>query len=351
MAEEPTPTSRVGTDARRERIGPYRIDRVLQDDGIGTWYRAEEEDPARAVALRVLHFGVLSTDREVRSFRSEVEAVGRLRHPAISRIHAVGSTAAGQHYYATELIEGEAIDAFVDHNPVTSRSSFRDVRALIQMFRRLCDGVDYAHQRGLIHGRLGPSSVRVSSSSPSGLEKAARSASIKIVDFGVGRSLSARDTPSARSDAETDALTFASPEHLSGEPPDVRGDVYSLGLLLYRILTGARPHVGAGFPLVVLARSLRAEPETPGRLWREMGRRMSHDLEAVILKAVSRDPSRRYANVWALGEDLRRYLEKEPLLAKRATLGYRLRKALDRHKATVAAAAWALLVLIQALLG
>jgi serine/threonine protein kinase len=332
-------------------VGPFRIVRVVGRGVRGTVYEAMLPAGTRTFALKLLDRDRSVGDRKWRLFWREADAARRLDHPSIAALHSVGFSQDGRLYCASEMVMGEPLNRFIDRHPICSSTGARDLRALLELFRRICGAVEHAHQRGVIHGDLRPANILVGPvPGATCLEEAARSASVKVVDFSLARISENPLVRAARRDDPIESLAYLAPEQASGSYMDVRGDVYALGLILYRLLTGAEPFQPAASRFALL-RSIRdVEPRPPGQIWRTRGRRMGSDLERIVLEAIAKDPDRRYQNVWALDEDVRRYLHRQPILARPPTAAYRMRKFLSRNPGAVSMALWACLVLVGALL-
>src|SRR6266850_1200500 len=323
-------------------IGPYRVVREIGRGGMGVVYEAEQKSPRRPVALKVILGGRHVDAEAVRMFRRETDSLARLKHPSIAAIYESGSTEEGQHYFAMELVQGISLSEFLDEKG-TARSQ-ADVRLRLVLFRKICAAVAYAHQRGVIHLDLKPSNILVLES-PGG-----EVPEIKVLDFGLARITD----PDAQGATAVTAfgrvqgtLPYMSPEQVRGrrDEVDVRSDVYALGVILYRMLTGRLPYDLDGLEITEAARIVCEETPRPLRSAEGGEARFDHDLTVIALKALEKEPARRYSGVAALEEEVARYLDGRPILARPPSAVYQIRKLVGRHKIPFAAAA-ALLVLL-----
>ena len=349
-AWEQLPTA--GEDAPRDvtpdRIGPYRIRREIGRGGMGRVFLAEQEGAEfrRLVALKVLDRPA-SAEEASRRFRDEARILAALEHPGIARFYDAGRTADGIGYLALEYVEGEDLLAFV-------RGRELGLRRRVELFLEVLDAVDFAHRRLVVHRDLKPANVLVGTDGH-----------VKLLDFGISKIV---DPEAEAEEADTRtalrALTpaYASPEQLRGERATVATDVFSLGIVLYEILTGRRPFARAEAlsseqgarerdpaPPSTAARRAgdpRADPATgppapTGIAWREL----AGDLDAVVLKALRSEPESRYRSAAAFAVDLRRWLRGEPVEARRGGRRYRLGKFVARHRLPVGLAATLVLAL------
>ncbi|MGE0191399.1 MAG: WD40 repeat domain-containing serine/threonine protein kinase [Planctomycetota bacterium] len=306
-----------------DRLGPYRILRPLGTGGMGQVFEAEQDEPRRRVAIKVLRPEIGSPDMRAR-FRREGDLLALLRHEGIARIHAVGESA-GLLYLVMELVEGDPLD-------VASRRLSPDAR--VRLVAAAADAVAHAHRNGVIHRDLKPRNVLVT---PEGQPK--------VLDFGVARSL--EGTKHTTTGSVVGTLAYMSPEQLVGRADvDTRSDVYALGVMLYEALAGHRPfHAHEATPASLLG---AVQAGRPPRL-ADAGSGVSSDMDVILATALSPDPDRRYASADALREDLGRYLAKEPIWARAPTRLYQLRKFVARNRVLVGAASVALLALVAAL--
>jgi tetratricopeptide (TPR) repeat protein len=310
-------------------IGNYRIVRVIGEGGMGVVYEARQSHPDRTVALKVIKPGFATAELAHR-FRQETQALGRLQHPGIAQIYEAGTaeTPFGpQPYFAMEFIRGQSLSAYAAENSLS-------VRQRLELMMRICDAVDHAHQRGLIHRDLKPANILVDESGQP-----------KILDFGVSR-LTDSDVHRTR---HTDlgelvgTLAYMSPEQVLADPSqlDTRSDVYALGVILYELLAGRLPYVVG--PRVHEAVKTIQEDD-PKRL-SSISRVYRGDLETIAGKALEKDKTRRYGSASELGDEIRRYLQDQPITARPASATYQLRKFARRHKTFVGALVAVMIVL------
>ncbi len=302
----------------RGQIGPYEVTRVLGAGGMGVVMEARQRHPDRKVALKLLR-GVAGTDDalRVRLFKREVEVLARLDHPEIARIHDAGLTDDGQHWFTMELVSGEPLDAHV-------RDRGLSLRQRVDLLRRVCVAVSYAHQRGVIHCDLKPSNVLVSD--------AEGEAGIKVLDFGLARvSREGQDSQASLGAGMRGSLGWMSPEQtrFEDERVDVRADVYALGVMLYQLVTDQDPYDLEGLAPLEAARVIR---ETPPR---SMPPGFPRDLKTIVTRCLEKRPARRYAGSTELAEELRRWLHKEPILARPPSALYHVTRFCQRNRALV----------------
>ena len=306
------------------RLAGYEIVRLLAEGGMGVVYEAWQVKPRRRVALKLLRPGLV-TPALLRRFGREIELLGRLEHPAIARIYEAGADNSGgisQPFFAMEYIEGCEITQFV-------RDQDLDIRERIALFKRVVDGVHYAHQKGIIHRDLKPGNVSVDASGTP-----------KILDFGVARAIEAEDqfgTLTQDKSALFGTLQYMSPEQATGQNAevDIRSDVYALGVMLFELLAGERPF---RLNTTSIPEAVRIVHETEPLRLGTFGRALRGDLEIIVSTAMAKDKDRRYSSAAALADDLQRYWDSEPILAHAPSAWYRIGKFVRRNKILVGAA-------------
>ena len=301
-------------------IGRYRILGLVGEGGMGLVYKAEQDQPQRLVALKLLKTGLAGPESFWR-FERESLALGRLQHPGIARIYEAGTaeTETGfQPYFAMEFLHGHSIveDAELRH---------LNTRQRLETMAMVADAVQHAHQRGIIHRDLKPSNILVDETGQP-----------KILDFGVAL-LTDADIQSSRQTNLGElvgTLTYMSPEQVQGDSleVDARSDIYALGVILYELLAGKLPY-RVTRNLYEAARVIREEKPV---LLGSVSRAYRGDLETIVAKALEKERSRRYSSAAELATDLRRYLNVEPVLARPPSVTYQLRKFAAKHKAATA---------------
>jgi len=352
--------TRPGLDADR-RIGPYKLIRELGRGGMGTvWLAARaDEQFEKRVALKVVRAS--DSDEVLRFFRRERQILAGLEHPNIARLLDGGTTDEGLPYFVMEHVEGVPIDRYCDEHKLS-------VPERLRLFEGVCSAVQHAHRSLVVHRDLKPGNILVTDEGTP-----------KLLDFGIAKLLNPGVAGGGTHETVV-AMTpdYASPEQVRGRAITTATDVYSLGVILYELLTGQRPYrVKSNEHVEVLKAVCESEPERPstavgrtgerrqadgttttttpeetGRLRHDtpqrLKKRLKGDLDAIILSALQKDPIHRYASVEALARDIHRYLDGQPITARKTSTVYRLRKLVGRHKLGVTAAA-AIVVLLVAL--
>jgi serine/threonine-protein kinase len=327
-----------GAPASATEIGGYRLERELGVGGMGAVWLADRTDGLikRPVALKLPHAGPFARDFAGR-FARERAILAALEHPHIARLYDAGVTAHGQPYLALEYVEGERLDRWCDARAL-------DVAARVRLFLDVLGAVQYAHGRLVVHRDLKPANILVT-----------QDGRVKLLDFGIARLLADAD-PAASALTKVGGLAFtpdyAAPEQITGAPIGVASDVYSLGVVLYELLCGRRPYRltrasrGALEDAIVSVEVQRPsegaiEPAAAQRRATDavrLRRVLRGDLDTIVLTALAKDPAARYPTCSAFADDLQRFLDGRPVLARPASRWYRARKFVLRHRWSVGAA-------------
>ena len=328
-----------------QNIGPYRVIRKIGQGGMGAVYLAGRADEAyqKEVAIKLIKRGQ-DTDDVIRRFRGERQILASLDHPNITRLLDGGTTEDGLPYFVMEYIQGQPIDNYCDSHKLS-------VDGRLKLFQSVCAAVHFAHQNLVIHRDIKPGNILVTAEGVP-----------RLLDFGIAKLLAAEPAIPDRTLTIARRLTpeSASPEQVLGGSITTASDVYSLGVLLYKLLAGHSPYRLAGRSSDEFERAICEEdPERPSAVIdraegavtpqsisetregtpEKLRRRLRGDLDNIVLMALRKEPQRRYASVLQFSEDIRRHLEGLPVIARRDTPGYRAAKFVGRHKTGVAAAA------------
>jgi len=320
-----------------ERVGPYRLAEKIGSGGMGDVYKAvRDDDQYRAqVAIKLMRGDVRSALGEQR-FKNERQILASLDHRNIARLLDGGTTQTGLPYVVMELVAGEPIDRYCETNSL-------GIRERVQLFLQVCAAVSYAHQHLVVHRDLKPNNIFVTADG-----------SVKLLDFGIAKLLEADAVTSAvteetRTQFRLMTLEYASPEQVSGGAVTTVSDVYSLGVVLYRLITGQSPYRARDNDAARVAEILSdTSPTRPSQVESHTRATIDADLDHILLMALRKEPAKRYAGVDQLAADLRRYLDGEPVTARKGTLGYRFGKFARRHRVPIAAG---LLVAISLFVG
>jgi eukaryotic-like serine/threonine-protein kinase len=300
-------------------IGRYRILRLHGEGGMGSVYEAEQDNPRRTVALKVIRPGLVSPEL-VKRFNHEAQILARFQHSGIAQVYEAGIGEDGQPFFAMEFIRGKPLDEYV-----RTRGLGADAR--LELLARVCDAVQHAHDKGVIHRDLKPGNILVD-----------ETGGLKVLDFGVAR-VTAADllTSASRTQAGQllGTLSYMSPEQIAADPSrlDGRSDVYTLGVILFELLAQRLPYQLDQLPVHEVARVI--QQQEPSRLG-SIDTLYRGDVEIIVAKALEKDKARRYASPGDLASDIRRYLRGEAILARPPSALYQIRKFARRHTALVA---------------
>jgi serine/threonine protein kinase/tetratricopeptide (TPR) repeat protein len=314
-----------------QELGPYRIRKVLGEGGMGVVYLAERQDLGSLVALKLLRDAWLSPARRER-FGAEQRTLAQLNHPSIARLYDADTLSDGTPFFVMEYVEGLPLTDYCAQHQCS-------VERRLQLFRQVCEAVQYAHSNAVIHRDLKPSNILVRSDG-----------TIRLLDFGIAKQIESLEVPTQQTMTGLRLMTpaYAAPEQIRGQRLGVQTDVYSLGVILYELLCDRLP-----FDLSNLAPAeaetvlLEHEPPKPSAIGRRQGapsagaslsRGSWADLDVLCLTSMHKDPGRRYRSVEALIRDVDHYLKHEPLEARPDTLDYRLGKFVRRNQREVIAA-------------
>lgn len=345
-----------------KRIGPYEVVRRLGEGGMGTVYLARRADDVyeKQVAIKLIRRG-LDHSRLISHFYNERQILAGLDHPNIARLLDGGTTEDGLPYYVMEYVVGEPFLDYCNRKNLTTDDRLR-------LFRTICSAVQHAHQNLVIHRDLKPNNILVTADG-----------NPKLLDFGIAKVFNGNGPAAREAETVTEfrVMTpeYASPEQITGQPVTTASDIYSLGVILYQLLTGQRPYrFRSHLPHDIAKAICETEPEKPSRAGRsaspfdrdgEVGARAAQhprpnvrnqkslrgDLDNIILIALRKEPHRRYATVDQFSEDIRRHLAGLPVMARRDTLAYRTTKFVKRNRYGVAAAAVILILMLAGVAG
>jgi serine/threonine protein kinase/tetratricopeptide (TPR) repeat protein len=313
-----TAASLIEAELTGQRVGHYRLTGRIAEGGMGAVYRAVRADGDfdQTVAIKMLRFAY-SEPGELQRFRRERQILATLEHPHIARLLDGGAwilpgNTVSQPYIVMEYVEGLPLTTYCD-------SQRLNVRQRLVLFRQACEALTYAHQRLVVHRDIKPGNILVD-----------KNGVLKLLDFGIAKLLDR--------DGETAAITgpvamtpdYASPEQVRGEAVSALTDVYSLGAVLFELLAGRRAHQFASYDPIEIAREICEHDVPPPSAW---GRRnLRRDLDVIVLKAMQTEPARRYNSVEQFSEDIQRYLDGHPILARPDTLVYRTTRFVQRHR-------------------
>ncbi len=306
------------TDTIPESIGSYRIIRKLGTGGMGVVYLAEQDQPRRSVAIKLIRPGMLSREL-LRRFEFEAQVLGQLHHPGIAHVYEASTAdtdSAGQSYFAMEFVEGPPLDQYVRDFDLSTRER-------LELVARICDAVHYAHQKGVIHRDLKPGNILVDETGQP-----------KILDFGVARATNS-DTQLMTMQTNVGqiigTIAYMSPEQVTGVSADIdtRSDVYALGVICFEMLSQRLPLIVRDRSIPEAARMI--QDEEPSRL-RHVDSSVSADVETIVAKALEKEKERRYQSAAELASDIRRYLRNEPIVARPQTTLYQLKKFAMRNR-------------------
>ena len=341
-------------------IGPYRLVRLLGEGGMGEVWLAEQKEPIhRAVALKLIKAG-MDTKTVVARFESERQALAMMDHPNIARVFDGGSTPEGRPYFVMEFVPGISISRYCDKHELT-------LQQRLELFMDVCDGVQHAHQKAIIHRDLKPSNILVHERDDKPIAK--------IIDFGLAKAIATAERAPDQTMLTQVGAVVGTPEYMSPEQidfsegaVDTRTDVYSLGVILYELMTGVLPFTNetlhGSSPQEIVQKIRVVDPPRPSTRIRSLGdmskslaesrkieqrafaSRLSGELDWITMKALEKERSRRYGSASELAADIQRYLKNEPVLAGPPSATYRAKKFVLRHRFGMAIGALLFIFLI-----
>ena len=315
-----------------QTFGPYRLKEALGQGGMGVVYLAEREDLGSVAAIKILRDAWLSPDRRER-FASEQRTLAQLNHPAIARLYDADTLPDGTPWFVMEYVEGVPLTEFCEHHASS-------IPERLRLFRAVCEAVEHAHRHLIVHRDLKPSNILVK---PDG--------SVKLLDFGIAKQLESLEGPVDRTRTGLRLMTpaYAAPEQILGDPVGIHTDIYTLGVVLYELLTGRLPfdlsNRTPGEAETAIIKQGRERPSAAAKE-KSISRRAWADLDVLCLTAMHIEPQRRYRTVEALIRDIDHYLAGEPLEARPDTFGYRLGKYVRRNWRPVSAATASFIVVV-----
>jgi serine/threonine protein kinase/WD40 repeat protein len=362
-ASDPAKNGAASEERPGAFIGPYKLLELIGEGGMGAVWMAEQREPLqRKVAFKIIKAG-MDTRQVVARFEAERQALALMDHPNIARVFDGGTTTSGRPYFVMELVKGVPLTKYCDEHRLTPRKR-------LELFLPVCQAIQHAHTKGIIHRDVKPSNVLVAPYDGMPVPK--------VIDFGVAKATGQRLTERTlftEFGAVVGTLEYMSPEQaeLNNHDIDTRSDIYALGVLLYELLTGTTPLLNKRLTQTAFTETLRLireeEPPRPSTRLSEanntlpsisaqrqmeparLTRLVRGELDWIVMKALEKDRNRRYQTANSLARDVERYLADDPVQACPPTLGYRLRKLLRRHKAPVVAFSLVLLALVAGIIG